>query len=372
MTVTIVGGGLAGLIASAEVAERGASAILHERSAELGGRARTSAPPYRTNFGPHAVYRDGPLWKWLQARDLLPATRASNPLTVRFVWRSRLRRTLPRPARHAMWLTVRRAPSDRSYREWVAPLMRAEDVDACCRVACFYSFAADPGELAADFVNERNARLVRPPSPARFVADGGWQAIVAAVAEHARRLGVDLRTGSRIESLPAPPVIVALEPQAAAALLGTSFEVATADAVLLDLALDRRGREPSAVIDLDGGAFIERYTAFDTALAPEGQELLQCHAGIAADGDEGAALARIEAALDVAFDDWRPRERWRAVRRSRGRSGAVELPGAPWSSRPPIDRGGGVYVAGDWVASPGLLSEVAVRSAITAATAACG
>ena len=372
MTVTIVGGGLAGLIAAVEVAERGGRAALHERSGELGGRARTGGPPYRTNFGPHAIYRDGPLWAWLKARDLLPPTRASNPLTVRFVWRGRLRRTLPRPARYAIQHTLRTAPSDRSYREWIAPRMRASDVDACCRVACFHSFAADPGALAADFVNERNARLVRPPSPARFVSDGGWQAIVDGVAGRARELGVEICTGARVESLPEAPVIVAVEPPAAAQLLGTTFEVPTADAVLLDVALERRGRAPQGVIDLDGGAFIERYTAFDAALAPDGQELLQCHAGIGADGDGAAALARIEAALDLAFEDWRSRECWRAVRRSRGRSGAVERPGAPWSSRPPIDQGGGVYLAGDWVAAPGLLSEVAVASAVTAAAAACG
>jgi hypothetical protein len=49
------------------------------------------------------------------------------------------------------------------------------------------------------------------------------------------------------------------------------------------------------------------------------------------------------------------------------RSGALDPPGATWRDRPAIDRGGGVFVAGDMVAAPGLLSEVAWASAVEAA-----
>lgn len=370
MRVSIVGGGLAGLVAAVELAERGCSVTLHERSRFLGGRARTGDGPYRTNFGPHAVYRDGALWTWLRARGLLPPTRASNPLTVRFVWRGRLRRVPPRPVLDAMRLSLRSAPEDAGYREWLDGRVPETRHDACCRVACFYTFAHDPGGLSAAFVNARNRRLVLPPSPARFVSQGGWQAIVDAVAAHAAGLGVVIRAGSRVDELPPPPVVVAVEPAAAASLIGEEISVPSVEAVLLDVGLVRSGREPSALLDLDGGAFVERYTAFDASLAPEGEELLQCHAGVAGADDGEAALARIERALDLAFPHWRRRERWRAVRRSHGRSGAVELAGASWRRRPAVDRGDGVFLAGDWVAAPGLLSEVAVTSAVEAAAAA--
>lgn len=370
MEVTVIGGGIGGLAAAIEVAERGLPVVLHERSSTLGGRARTAAGPYRTNFGPHAIYRDGALWAWLAERDLLPPTRPSNPATVRFVWRGKARRGLPRPVAAAMLRSFRAAPADVSYREWLGPRMPADRAEACCRVACFYTFAADPGRLSARFVNERNARLVRPPSPARFVSDGGWQAVVDAMAGRARDLGVDIRLRSRVEMLPAPPVIVATEPAAAAELLRSAFEVPTADAVLLDVALVRPGRAPTAVIDLDGGAFIERYTAFDRGLAPEGEELLQCHAGVEAGEEPEASVQRIETALDAAFPGWREQERWRAVRRARGRSGALDTPAHPGSSRPAVDRGDGVHLVGDWVDAPGLLSEVAIASATRAAAAA--
>jgi hypothetical protein len=50
-----------------------------------------------------------------------------------------------------------------------------------------------------------------------------------------------------------------------------------------------------------------------------------------------------------------------------GRTGALDLPGKTWRDRPSIDRGNGVYVAGDMVAAPGCLSEIAWASAVEAA-----
>lgn len=53
-----------------------------------------------------------------------------------------------------------------------------------------------------------------------------------------------------------------------------------------------------------------------------------------------------------------------------GRSGALDLPGATWRDRPAVDRGDGVYLVGDCVAAPGLLSEVAWASGVEAGRAA--
>ena len=48
------------------------------------------------------------------------------------------------------------------------------------------------------------------------------------------------------------------------------------------------------------------------------------------------------------------------------RSGALDMPGYSWRDRPAIDRGDSVFLAGDMVAAPGLLSEVSWASAIEA------
>ena len=42
------------------------------------------------------------------------------------------------------------------------------------------------------------------------------------------------------------------------------------------------------------------------------------------------------------------------------RSGALDMPGTTWRDRPAVDRGDGVFLAGDMVAAPGLLAEVSL------------
>jgi glycine/D-amino acid oxidase-like deaminating enzyme len=370
--ITVVGGGLTGLIAAISVAENGGEALLLERSAKLGGRARTASAPYRTNLGPHALYSDGPLWKWLKQRSLLPRTRPPQLRSVVFHHRGKLRRGAPRPFLVALRHTFGQAPDDIGYRDWLGHRGVAKStVDPCCKLGGFFTFDADPGRLSARFVNERYARLVRPPYPARFIVGGGWEALIERLQAHAVELGVQIRTSVRVEVLPNPPVIVAVELRDAAPLLGQSeLAVPHARTVLLDVALRQRRGDPSAVTDLDHGAFVERYTAFDDGLAPDGEQLLQAHVGLADGEAPSDGVAKIEQVLDGCFKDWRARETWRAVRDSDGRSGAVELPDRPWSSRPAIDRGDGVFLAGDSVAAPGLLAEVGWRSAVDAARGA--
>ena len=48
------------------------------------------------------------------------------------------------------------------------------------------------------------------------------------------------------------------------------------------------------------------------------------------------------------------------------RTGALDPPGKTWRDRPAIDRGDGVFLAGDMVAAPGCLSEIAWASAVQA------
>ena len=83
--VTVVGGGLAGLIAASECAERGVPVTLLEARSRLGGRATTSPGEWHANLGPHAFYA-GPLWDWLAARDVhRPFHRPASP-AIRVRW----------------------------------------------------------------------------------------------------------------------------------------------------------------------------------------------------------------------------------------------------------------------------------------------
>ena len=61
---------------------------------------------------------------------------------------------------------------------------------------------------------------------------------------------------------------------------------------------------------------------------------------------------RLERLLDVGLEDWRERETWRRRQVMDARSGALDMPGTTWRDRPAVDRGDGVFLAGDMVAAP--------------------
>jgi hypothetical protein len=83
-----------------------------------------------------------------------------------------------------------------------------------------------------------------------------------------------------------------------------------------------------------------------------------------------SAAERLEVLLDLAFPERRNRQTWRRRQVMAGRSGALDPPGRTWRDRPAIQRGDGIFVAGDMTAQPGLLGEVAWASAVAAGRAA--
>lgn len=135
---------------------------------------------------------------------------------------------------------------------------------------------------------------------------------------------------------------------------------------MLDVALTSRRDDRLILFDLDEGGFVGRYTSHDPSLAPEGESLFQSSLPLRPGESKPAALSRIEALQDLASSGWRDRVTWRTAYASRGRTGALDLPGRTWRDRPAIDRGGGVFLCGDGVAAPGVLVEVSVNSALTA------
>jgi phytoene dehydrogenase-like protein len=366
--ITIVGGGLAGLTAAITCAEGGAEVRLLEAHDSLGGRARSADGPYKANLGPHVIYKDGRLWAWLQERDLLPAY-AGPPLSgIRFRWQGAARRIPPLAAvPSVLRLRGREAPVDVDFRTWAAGHTDERTAEMLSSAAGVYTFHHDPGELSAAFVWSHTVRvLLSPPPTARYLL-GGWSMLVASLEQRSRQLGVAIETGHRVDALPNPPLIVATELAQARALLGDdSLEWPSGHTVCLDLGLRHRRGDPFVVSDLDESGWVERFSAPDPSLAPEGEELVQAQIPIRpSEGTEQAAL-RLERLLDVSLPDWRTRETWRRRQVMDGRTGPLDLPGTSWRDRPGIERGDGVFLAGDMVAAPGLLSEVAWASAVEA------
>lgn len=367
-TITVVGGGLAGLVAAIASTEGGAEVRLLEAHDALGGRARSIDGPYVANLGPHVLYKDGPFWAWLREHELLPACAAPPLSGVRLRWQGEVRRTPPLGAIPAVLrLRGRQAPVDLDFRTWAERHSDARTAALLSAAAGVYTFHHDPGELSAAFVWPRTVRtMLTAPIAARYVI-GGWSALVARLERRAIELGVSIERGHRVTELPAPPVIIATELEHARELLGDDgLRWASGSTVCLDLGLRHRRGDPFIVSDMDEAGWVERFSAPDRTVAPPGHELIQAQMPIRPGETEDQASARLERLLDASVDGWRDRVTWRRRQVMRGRTGALDFPGESWRDRPAVDRGGGVFLAGDMVAAPGLLSEVAWAGAIEA------
>lgn len=371
-TITIVGGGLAGLTAAIACAEGGARVRLLEAHEALGGRARSAGGPYKANLGPHVIYKDGHFWDWLAERDLLPPY-AGPPLSgIRFRWQGAARRIPPLgTVPSVLRLRGREAPVDVDFRSWVTAHSDERTAEMLSAAAGVYTFHHDPGELSAAFVWKHSVRvLLSPPPTARYLI-GGWSSLIASLEGRLRQLGVEVETGHCAEALPDTPLIVATELDQARALLGDgSLEWPSGNTVCLDLGLSRRRGDPFIVSDLDEAGWVERFSAPDPSIAPDGEELVQAQMPVRPGESTEQAALRLDRLLDVSLPDWRERETWRRRQTMTGRSGPLDYPGRSWRDRPAIDRGDGVFLAGDMVAAPGLLSEVSWASAVEASSLA--
>jgi phytoene dehydrogenase-like protein len=366
--VTIVGGGIGGLCAAIACAERDTNVTLFEARSRLGGRARSTDGEFVANYGPHVLYDDGPFWRWLGERGLAEPA-AKGPLTgVRFRYGVNIHRLPPaRLARVARLVRQGAVPTGLSAREWLTRERDAVTAELATRLCHVFTFHHDPGSLSAAFIAERARRAFALPPAARYV-EGGWSELVARLERHARNVGVNIVTGTKITELPEPPVIVALDLRAARTLLGDdALSWHGARTALLDVGLMTGNRDPFLLFDLDHGVFFERYSKPDPSLAPAGQQLVQAQVGLAPRATIDEGVARIENAFDAALPTWRRREVWRRSVLVEDASGALDPPGTTWRDRPQIDQGHGVFLVGDMVAAPGLLSEVSWASALEAA-----
>ncbi|MEU8674249.1 NAD(P)-binding protein [Streptomyces sp. NPDC048560] len=377
--IHVVGGGFAGLTAAVTAAESGALVTLHEAHHTLGGRARTAEGPYLTNEGPHALYRRGPHWTWLGQRGLLGAI-ASVPLLEGARFRFRRdgvsRRTPPLAMLRLSRRSPREAPVDRDFLGWATEQAGEEGARAAAHYMAVALFHHDPGALSAAFVQERLRRATALPPEARYPV-GGWAQVIDRMAGHAWNLGVRIETTERVDATAlaalaqSGPVIVATSLDAARTLLDDpTLAWESGRTALIDLAVRARRGDAFVVSDLDAPGWIERFTAQDPTLAPAGEELIQGQIPLAPGTPKAEGTARAESLLDLGFPGWRERTTWRREALATGRTGAVDLPGTTWRDRPAIDRGDGIFLAGDQVAAPGLLSEVSFNSGMEAAVLA--
>ncbi|MFD3517128.1 NAD(P)-binding protein [Streptomyces sp. NPDC058657] len=381
--VSVIGGGIAGLAAAITAAEAGATVELYEAHGTLGGRGRATPAPYRAHEGPHVFYADLAHWKWLTDRGLVgrlgrPSVR---DLRFGFVRDGRLRAAPPAGlVRMMLPGRPRTAPVDVSFDAWAGRRYGEQAARAAARAIGAVTYDADTGRLSAAFVWELWCRVFAPSVPAVRWVVGGWQAVLDRMEERARERGVKIRPGERVTELPrGGPVVVATELSSARRLLGDdALAWESGHVALLDLAVrgGRAGRGDRFIaFDLDHGGFHESYSMQDATIAPRGESLFQLDMPVRAGENLADARARLDGLADLTVPRWRDRLTWSRRATARGRTGALDLPGLTWRDRPAIDRGDGVFLAGDMVAAPGMRGEISIFSGVRAgelAAAAAG
>lgn len=363
--IKIVGGGVAGLVAAITIAEAGGSATLLEASPRLGGRARTDDGPYRANIGGHALYH-GAFTDWLAERQLMPPSTPPKKTAFKLARDGRILR-LPLALLPMLRSLKREAQTDVDYRTWAEQHMSPRGAEAAIGFASLPTFHGDPGSLSAAFVHERLQRSFTNPSVS--YTKGGFVAIIDALARHARSLGVRIETGEKCSQLSIAdgPTIVATDLRTARRLLDDpGIDWPAPRTAMFDVAIRPHRRDKKAVLDLDRRVYASDYSAYDPTLAPEGEHLYQCIAGLREGEDLASGLERIQAVLDLAVPDWRTRATWKRQGLSEG-AGAADPPGTTWRDRPSVEQGPNRWLAGDRVAAPGILCEPAFASGRSAA-----
>ncbi len=403
--VAIVGGGIAGLVAAAELARRGLKPSLFESAPELGGRARTRiVDGFHFNQGPHALYLGGALNTALTRFGL--SAPGGSP---------RLRDGL------GVWGNeTHRLPLGRTAASSAPPLSAA---DAACLAETFARIAAGAYDGKGTPLRAFTATLSEPVRMVieAFVrlssyahapedidckaaldqlrlsfqgvtyVDGGWHTLISKLADVATEAGADLLTGQRVAAIQRghgawrialagtsetfDSVVLAVPPTAAQTLVEGSAHIADAAsstkplrAMCLDLGLSGEGSGAEFALRMDTPTYLSLHSAV-AALAPQGGGLLHLSRYLAPDEAPNAAhFEELEQMADRLLPGWRDR----AVQKQRlvglsivhdyprwqtgGRRAPVVVPDAP-----------GLFLAGDWVGDEGMLSDAAAASAVAAA-----
>ncbi len=390
-TCIVIGGGPAGLLAAAHLADAGVRTTLLEAKAGLGGRAAsTRHGGFDLNQGPHALYARGAAMRELRALGADPPcwnpASATGSLLVTAGCPHRVPgrpRTLAALARwmtrlgcgtgaEALAGTSTTAWLDRELRD-----LRARQIAAgLVRVV---TFVADHDRLSAD-VAAGQLRLAWPG--VRYVR-GGWQRLVDGLAEQAQRRGAGVRTRSAVQALTpegggwvvhtddekhwADAVVVAVGlPSAATRLLGDLVAAPgpAAEVSALDVGLLRLPR-PSRrfAFGTDAPVYLSRHSPPDH---PDGVLL-------SAAGYGALPRAELEGVVDAIQPGWRealsmtPRHLPRMVAVS-----AIATPqGGGLAGRPPVAVPGapGAFLAGDWIGPEGWLLDATLASGAAAARA---
>jgi phytoene dehydrogenase-like protein len=382
----VIGGGPAGLVAAIRLADGGMETTLLEAASHLGGRAASEwRDGFFLNQGPHALYIGGPAGVELKALGI--KLEWWNPTSINSVFPrgGKARRSLGGSMELLRLLRplFRADPEELrhlSTTAWLQRTLRTEKARAAAaalvRVA---TFVADQESLSAD-VAAMQLRIALFPG-VRYL-EGGWQSLVDALAARADGSAVNLRTraAARLlhqeaggwtvaldeETLHADVLVAAAGgPEDAAKLLGDKAPAApgpAAEVSTLDLGLRRLPRRTRRfALGVDQPTYLSRHSPPDhregalLSLASYAREPRQT----------------LENLVDIVQPGWRDQVTFERFLPRMVPVTAIATPqSGGLAGRPAVDRGEGLYLAGDWVGREGWLVDAAIASGAAAAAAA--
>jgi len=414
--VGIVGGGLAGLAAATFLARAGQQVILFERSQALGGRAMTDIKgDFRFNLGPHALYRAGRGVKVL--RELGVEFSAGLPsVSGAYAIDRGVKHTFPggifsllitglfglpaklETARLLSNIGKIDAPSIQhlTVQEWLAREIRQADLRRLLRALFrLATYADDPERQSA---GAALAQLQLALAANVYYLNGGWQMLVDGLRNAAQQAGVEIMTGAKVAAIERDEavrrvrladgtvyaissVIIAASPAVAGALVENSEETVLrrwAEAAIpvraacLDLGL-KRLPQPRATfaLGIDRPFYLSVHSA-TAKLGPAGGAMIHVakYLGADAPADPKSIERELEEMLELLQPGWREvlvdRRFLPNMIVSNALVTAAEggTAGRPGPAVPGIR---GLYVAGDWVGTEGMLADASLASAKLAA-----
>lgn len=373
-------------MAAGRLAEGGFETLVLEAGPHLGGRAASEVRGgFVLNQGPHALYVGGPAGRELKASGIeldwwQPASAASV-----FPREGKPKRTLGGSAQLGRWFlrlqrTDPRELAGISTSEWLRQSLRSERARAsAAALVRVTTFVADQESLSAE-VAATQLKIGLLPG-VRYLR-GGWQQLVDALGGRAEAAGATLRTRAAVralereaegwalsldgETLRAGVVVLAAGgPDAAAKLLGDRAPAApgpAAELSVLDLGLRRLPhRSRRFALGVDKPTYLSRHSP------PEHRDgVLLTLASYARE-----PRAALEELADEVQPGWRQEATLeRFLPRMVAVSAIATAAGGGLSGRPEVDRGDGLYLAGDWVGDEGWLVDAALASGAAAAAAA--
>lgn len=420
--VIVVGGGLAGLTAANFLAKNGREVTLFEKSHALGGRAATTNKNgIHFNLGPHALYRGGQAYQILRElgvefsgafpkvdgnlaisggrKHTLPGGLLTLLTTNLFgvsakLEAARLLATLPKVDAQAV--------NHLSVREWLDQEVRHKDVrqfiQAFFRVA---TYANNPEHQSAGAALSQFQMALRESV---VYLNDGWQTLVDGLRANAEKSGVKIvsearvvkielasafqQAGNRVTSVRladgtthnATSVIIAAGPDEACdlveggekAVLGEwTRKAIPVKAACLDIALERLPRpQTTFALGLDRPLYLSVHSAA-AKLAPAGNAVIHVAMYLGSETLAPNAIRHeLEELLDLVQPGWQDLVIGQRFLPSMTVSNALTTAeqngnsGRPGPEVPGIE---GLYVAGDWVGTEGLLADASVASGKRAA-----